>query len=560
MKTKISLLIALAVAFTSCESMFDTDSTSVIVDKGEKMTSPNDSLYSSLGILSMVRELGDRYVLLGELRGDLMSATSDATVSLQQISSLQMSSDNDFADASDYYKVINNCNYALHRMDTTVTIYQTRVLVPEYAAIKTLRDWTYWQLALAYGEAAWIEKPIINVEDATADYPKVSIDAIAQNIIDDLLPFVSTRHLDYGTIDGYASSRMFYPVKVLVGDMYLYLNKYEQAAQMYYDYIYDNRLTVSPSYTNGWRRDNRSIVDMQNSQSYLGEMLSGFMYSSDLRDPRPSLIRLAYNENPQIVPSSSFISSMEHAMYFYAESGALTIGAYLEGDLRGQAVGAGNTVTPSSMDTRMIGSRNMTRIYKYLLAASYSDGGSDPQNPSVKGLYSMRMLPLVRIPHVYLRLAEAINRLGRPSVAFAVLKYGLSRETLESADRVSPWEMTDAPGYLNFSWIENASGSTGTATRGRGRGIVLDKENYVIPAYCTTSSDSILAVEDRIVDEMAAETSFEGNRFFDLLRVARHRNDFPGYMAAKVSKRFDDPAAAYSRLSDPKAWYLKRRQ
>lgn len=562
MKTKIFLFLSLIVGMSSCESMFDTDSTSVIVDKGQQLDSPNDSLYSAMGILSQVRNLGDRYVLLGELRGDLMSTTSNATVSLQEVSNLQMTTTNDYADATEYYKVINNCNYALARMDTTVSIYQTRVLVPEYAAIKTLRDWTYWQLALAYGEAAWIEKPIVTVEDATNTYSKVSMDVIAQNIINDLQPFISTRPLDYGTIDGYESSKMFYPVTLLLGDMYLYLNKYAEAAQMYYDFIYTHKLRISQSYANNWRRDNRSLVDIQHTQSYIGEMISGFMYSSDIREPRPSLIRLAYNEKPQIVPSGTFVNDMEHAMHFYADQSALTIGAYLEGDLRGQAVGSGNAITPSAFESKLIGDENTTRIYKYLLTASLNENGSDPQNTEIKGLYSMRVLPLMRVPQVYLRFAEALNRLGKPSIAFAILKYGLSKETIDSPLRVSPWELQSGEPFLNFSWIEtsNSSGSVGTASRGRGRGVALDTQNFIIPATCATAEDSLLVVENYIVDEMAAETSFEGNRFFDLLRVAKHRNAFPEYLAEKVSKRFSDPQSAYQRLSNKDAWFLKRQK
>ena len=70
-------------------------------------------------------------------------------------------------------------------------------------------------------------------------------------------------------------------------------------------------------------------------------------------------------------------------------------------------------------------------------------------------------------------------------------------------------------------------------------------------------ADSILFVEDCIVDELAAETCFEGGRFFDLLCIARHRNEFPGYMAEKVSARFADPDAARARLMDEWVWFLK---
>ena len=559
---RLAIIATALLMTTSCEQMMDTDSTSVIVDKGQLLDSPNDSLYSAMGILAQVRNLGERYVLLGELRGDLMTASDNASESLSEIAKLNMTADNDYADMKDYYNVVNNCNYALARMDTTVTIYQSRVLVPEYAAIKTMRDWTYWQMALAYGEVSWIEQPLLSVDEALASPATINMEEVAKNIIDDLTPFVNTKALNYGTIDGYDSQKMFYPTKLLVADLYLYLNQYHEAARYYYEYIHDHSLVISSDYANNWRRDNRSSIDLRHTDSYLGEMLCGMMYSSDSREERPLLIRWTYHETPCLLPATSFVNDMTHAMHFYAEDGALSVGSYLEGDLRGQAVGSGDSITASSMDTRMLGAKKMTRVYKYLLGASRNESGCDPENTAVGSLYVQRMLPLVRVPHVYLRFAEAVNRLGMPSVAFAVLKYGLTEETLANAARVSPWELEKGKDLLDFSWLSgsNATNVVGTAARGRGRGISLDTEHYVISANCQNLADSITAVEDCIVDEMAAETAFEGNRFFDLLRVARHRDAFPAYMAEKISAKFDDANATKTRLQSTDVWFMQRKK
>ena len=39
-----------------------------------------------------------------------------------------------------------------------------------------------------------------------------------------------------------------------------------------------------------------------------------------------------------------------------------------------------------------------------------------------------------------------------------------------------------------------------------------------------TKQDTINAVEDLLCDEYALEFAFEGNRYFDLCRLARHKN------------------------------------
>ena len=46
---------------TACSDMFETDSTSVVFESGNRLDSPNDSLYSIMGILAQIQKLGDRY-------------------------------------------------------------------------------------------------------------------------------------------------------------------------------------------------------------------------------------------------------------------------------------------------------------------------------------------------------------------------------------------------------------------------------------------------------------------------------------------------------------------
>lgn len=84
--------------------------------------------------------------------------------------------------------------------------------------------------------------------------------------------------------------------------------------------------------------------------------------------------------------------------------------------------------------------------------------------------------------------------------------------------------------------------------------------------------DSINAVENIIVDELALETAFEGNRFTDLVRVAEHKNasGFNGteWLAKKIANRGTKAATSkvagvdgydanlYAKLKDQKNWYF----
>lgn len=84
--------------------------------------------------------------------------------------------------------------------------------------------------------------------------------------------------------------------------------------------------------------------------------------------------------------------------------------------------------------------------------------------------------------------------------------------------------------------------------------------------------DSINAVENIIVDELALETAFEGNRFTDLVRVAEHKNasGFNGteWLAKKIANRGTKAATSkvagvdgydanlYAKLKDQRNWYF----
>jgi hypothetical protein len=63
--------------------------------------------------------------------------------------------------------------------------------------------------------------------------------------------------------------------------------------------------------------------------------------------------------------------------------------------------------------------------------------------------------------------------------------------------------------------------------------------------------------EDRLLNERARECAFEGERFYDLMRVAKRRND-PDYLASRVSMKY--PAGMreqiYNLLLDENNWYI----
>ena len=235
-------LCSVMTVFTACEDMFDLTSSSVQYENNHELESPADSLYSVVGILAKLQGIADQTILFGELRGDLVDENVNTENDLREIINYNVSPSNKYYSYRDYYAVINNCNYFLSKVDTTVLVSNQPVLLYEYAAVKAIRAWTYLQMTLIYKSVPFITEPILSVADSEKDYPYYTFEDVCDYFIDDLLPYVNTELPNYGEINKINSKSMFFPVRLLLGDMYMWKQDYANAARYYAEYAYFEQL------------------------------------------------------------------------------------------------------------------------------------------------------------------------------------------------------------------------------------------------------------------------------------------------------------------------------
>lgn len=562
---KVLILSGILLTASSCEDFMSTDSNRYMSEEDNLLNSPNDSVFSVMGILSKVQKIADKYVLMGELRADLLDITDKTAYDLRNLNNHNIEvATSEFSDTRDFYAIINNCNYFISRADTNITVRVDKPFVREMLAVRTIRAWTYLQLGLNYGKVRYFDKPILSVDDLKSDYSELDTDQLIDTLIAEVL---SLNPLTNNTLPMYTGNIAFINPLFLLGDLYLWKASRSQLqtdfenAAFYYSKLIEKGYRITADYYVKWMNDRYE----SRINSWSG-IFTGFASSNELisiiqltnsdhsgvaNQPLNISKLFTMSKNMEIATSQPYQTLSDEQTYCFRE-GAGPI-KYTTGDLRLYAV---NTLF-------------------------YSGNSNSNERIEVISKFIDNTTWLYRSSLLYLRYAEAVNRAGKPSLAFAVLKYGLNATNIATPTKVSPFEVADQKPYVTIFSDEKFNENTGIHSRGSGNSEV--NVAFVIPDYtrlttlkdingndsivastdpadlAAAKSDSILFVENSISDELALETALEGNRFHDLMRISRHRND-PTYLAKKVAAKHPNNYNHYlNLLSDPQKWYLPTR-
>lgn len=523
-------MLMLLVSIVSCD---DDMNQRILPESEQEINTERSAFYAMTGILQLMQEVGDDYVLLGELRADLMDVTASSPQYMRDIAEFKADSTNALVNPKKYYAIINNCNNLISKIDTSLLINGTKVLQKEMKVAKTFRAWAYLQLMQNYGKVYYYSKPMLSVADQQNYLVVSDMTQLTDSLIADLKPFCPVDNTEetypnYKTIGTFISTNLFLPVRFVLGEMYLLRSEYSKAANMYYQMIISGKLMVL-SNRNSWNSNQTAYTSNWPklfSDLTLSEQLSYIAYTNEYGN-NTTLPTLAGSSVYYIAPSALAISNWESQTY------SITNTITLPGDLRGRS---GSYTSFTKLD-ELNDKVDFARIAKYDLSSTYTS--------------------LCRTSLVYLRYAEAINRMGKPNMAFTFLKYGLNKSNLEI---YAPKEIKSAEAFLDFGQgtVNDDLFKNNYGIRGRGCGNVELNNSFKFPADVT---DSVEWVEDQIVLELALETAYEGNRFNDLMRIAERRGK-PDYLATKISAKFSDAqkAVIFNLLSDKKNWYLPEKK
>jgi hypothetical protein len=517
----IFLLFISSLVFSSCENLFNVDPEEVLLEEDYLGVDQIEARSALFGVLGQMQDVSKQYLVLGELRADLMDVTEESVDELRQINEHNVADGNSLTDPTELFSIINNCNFALHGIDTVAF---DNELLNVYASLLRVRTWAQLQIAINYGKLPFITKPISSVDDLNEDYPLLSFEQAMLSLIEVLLPYqLIDNESDYENSLNFTIYKMIPDKDILLGDLYLAVNNYTMAATYYKEFMDRNVSGGGSKYnltsTYGISAANASSAVTINWINIFGEdiadneVVTYIPFSLQYRQPNTAY---ALVDDYQVRPSENIINNWSSQVRLFAD------------------------------DTYGLGD------YRLYCSTTHSSNGFAINK------YQYDYITIGRAANVYLKYAEAINRAGYPLHALYMLNQGPKTDTTVVE---APRFIDNAQSYLNFTQSAYYTISSGKSVNGnlgvRGRAGLAPAE--IINA--ATFQDSITQVEMLILNESALETAFEGNRWSDLMRISTRNND-NSILANAVANKFlaTQPGMASTitaKLMDSENWFLK---
>lgn len=601
----ISIILGLG-SMMSCDDFFKQESADVLYADQEHLNNAVDTVYSVTGILGKLQAVADRTVLLGEVRGDLVSLTTVASNDLRELASFSVSDDNMYNAPSDYYAVINNCNYFIAHADTALKSNRNEnIFMKEYCAVKSIRAWTYLQLALNYGQVPFYTEPMLSKEesDAAESSPKADLQTICTYFINDLATLperYNTEYPGYGKIRGLDSRLFFFPLSLMRGELYLWRasvtgskEDYRQAALHYYTYI-NERNGMNSAYPTDlsfymWSPGTSTWLSTYSSNwgTHYGE-------SSEYFDELSELITLIPGDSIRAEGNYSelrnLFSSREENDYKVSINPSQRMVNISEAQANCVLSNNGSSCiyAPAGLTRHMSGDLRLSDVWD---EGYHRDAITNEriETQYIMKHYTSRNVHIYRRMMVYLRMAEALNMAGYPRMAFQILAEGLSNQAIQ--ENVIPYynmdegNKSDSLFLARFDFPDTRYGvataedivTSPSRTHNqigihtRGSGWTPMNEYYRLPdvpdSLRSAAVEAALVpvqqayVDSLILNESALEFAFEGTRYYDIMRYAMRQPNPGQAMANIIGARLGEDkrssmAAVMAKLTDQRNWYI----
>lgn len=557
-----------ALCLNSCQDYLDVEpKTSLVEENAYKTVTDADA--AVFGLYGKFVGLADKYVILNEMRADLMTTTTNSSTFLKQLSEHNVSQDNPYISPKPFYEVINNCNDILKNFD--IMLAENRFTQDQYnqryADVGCIRSWVYLQLGIHFGSVPYITEPISTLEEAknANKYPRIPF----SELLDKLILF--SESLEYKkpynaqstmvtNVDGYSTAKFFINKECLLGDLHLWKGNYTKAAS-YYKNVMETASTSSND-TERYESYRISIfVDGNNPNNNYFVRYAQSENASSLINGNTSGWRSMFSRTRDALWNQEWIWSIPFTDKLSWNNPFIKFFSKSKGDYLAKP-------SQSSID---LWNSNKQAAFPYDARGSkltYLMEGNDPvimkyqykSDANLTGPANNGDWFLYRTVKLHLRYAEAANRDNKHRIASAILNNGFQVEynrgnVSNTSGNVTNIMQTKEPYPYDFD-ARQGDFPRFRADWHRNGGI---RRRANLPA-APVVGDSLISIENNLINEAALDLAYEGNRWEDLVRVALHRNQ-PEFLADKIFDKLSkdgnpNAAAVRTKLLNVNNWYL----
>lgn len=449
------------------------------------------------GVYSGLQPLVDKMFVLGEVRADLVVPGPGATQDLVEVAEHRVTPMNKYTDWSDYYKLINRANYMLENLGKIEkSPFFTVASEEQYTGeLLYLRSLAYFNLVKNFGDVPLVLESYNNINQ-DINFPAVSQESILDVIEADL-----------------------FKADTMVTPAITELNS--------------NLATIT---NNIYTRTRGTIAAINALRT---EVL---LYRNKYVEADAVAQRVYNNPGSYAINTSAYsranwfnifknkfqnLESIAEIPFTYQSREVNTLQGLTSPD---PLEGGRNKIVPSAVAIRNFNKAN-TPGQKQLYDTFRGYGASYDSSASQFSIYKF-----IGLDRITSRGATAVRRRPYESESnFYIYRFAdLQLMRAEAVNRMGGEDnKTRAIGYLN-----------------------VVRARVGLAAAPVTKTSSVEAIEDAILKERALELAFEGKRWHDLVRVARHGRPEVLINAVKSRVPANMQAAVEARLSDPKNWYL----